>query len=130
MKTKILIITYYWPPSGGAGVQRWLKYVRYLLECGIEPVVVTVDAQKASYPVIDNSLLYEIPNAVKVHSTDTYEPFEIYRIVSRKKQIPFAGFANEGKVTLFKILSVTTEVKLEERFRRDKTQMIHMNRIE
>ncbi len=102
MNKKILIITYYWPPSGGAGVQRWLKYSRYLLDCGITPLVVTVDAQKAAYPVIDNSLLYEIPKEVKVHATDTFEPFEVYRIVSRKKQIPFAGFANEGKVTLFK----------------------------
>ena len=99
---KVLIITYYWPPSGGAGVQRWLKYARYLLDCGIQPVVVTVDPLQASYPVIDNSLLYEIPAAVKVHTTDTYEPFEVYRIISRKKQIPFAGFANEGKVTFFK----------------------------
>ncbi|MBL0048895.1 MAG: glycosyltransferase [Bacteroidetes bacterium] len=102
MNKKILIITYYWPPSGGAGVQRWLKYSRYLLNSGILPIVVTVDAQKAAYPVIDNSLLYEIPKEVKVHSTDTFEPFEIYRILSRKKQIPFAGFANEGKLTLFK----------------------------
>lgn len=99
---KVLIITYYWPPSGGAGVQRWLKYSRYLLDCGIQPVVVTVDALQASYPVIDNSLLYEVPAAVKVHTTDTYEPFEVYRLISRKKQIPFAGFANEGKVTFFK----------------------------
>ncbi len=102
MKKKVLIISYYWPPSGGAGVQRWLKYARYLLECGIEPIVVTVDVQKASYPVIDNSLLYEVPKKVKVHHTDTFEPFEVYRILSGKKQIPFAGFANEGKLTLFK----------------------------
>lgn len=102
MKKKVLIISYYWPPSGGAGVQRWLKYSRYLLACNIEPLVVTVDVQKASYPVIDNSLLYEIPKEVKVYPTDTFEPFEIYRILSGKKQIPFAGFANEGKLTFFK----------------------------
>ena len=99
---KILIITYYWPPSGGAGVQRWLKYSRYLPDNQIQPIVVTVDPQKASYPVIDNSLLYEVPSSVKVHFTDTFEPFEMYRIVSRKNQIPFAGFANEGKLTMFK----------------------------
>ncbi len=102
MVKKILIITYYWPPSGGAGVQRWLKYSRYLPDNQIQPIVVTVDPQKASYPVIDNSLLYEVPSSVKVHFTDTFEPFEMYRIVSRKKQIPFAGFANEGKLTMFK----------------------------
>ena len=41
MIKKVLIITYYWPPSGGAGVQRWLKFVKYLREYGWEPVVFT-----------------------------------------------------------------------------------------
>jgi hypothetical protein len=38
-KTKVLIITYYWPPAGGPGVQRWLKFVKYLTEFGVEPIV-------------------------------------------------------------------------------------------
>lgn len=101
---KVLVISYYWPPSGGAGVQRWLKYSKYLPEFGIEPVVVTVNPGEAAYPVIDNSLLYEVPKSIKVHTTRTFEPFEFYKLLSRKKQIPFAGFANEGKVTLFKKL--------------------------
>jgi hypothetical protein len=45
MKTgpeKVLIITYYWPPSGGAGVQRWLKFTKYLPSSGWIPVVLTV----------------------------------------------------------------------------------------
>ena len=99
---KVLIITYYWPPSGGAGVQRWLKYSKYLLEFGIEPIIVTVNADEASYPVIDNSLLYEIPEAIRVYHTHTFEPFEFYKTLSGKKQIPYAGFANEGKLTIFK----------------------------
>jgi len=45
---KILVITYYWPPSGGAGVQRWLKFTRYLPEYGVQPVVLTVDPALAS----------------------------------------------------------------------------------
>ncbi|MFQ3174086.1 MAG: hypothetical protein ACI8W0_001195, partial [Flavobacterium sp.] len=34
---KVLIITYYWPPAGGPGVQRWLKFVKYLPDFGIQP---------------------------------------------------------------------------------------------
>ena len=42
---KVLIITYYWPPSGGASVQRWLKLSKYLLRFDIEPIVLTVDEE-------------------------------------------------------------------------------------
>jgi hypothetical protein len=57
---KVLIITYYWPPSGGSGVQRWLYFAKYLEENGIIPIVVTVDPKKAVYPSFDNSLLLRI----------------------------------------------------------------------
>ena len=56
----ILIITYYWPPSGGSGVQRWLKFVKYLPKLGYKPIVLTVDPEYASYSIIDNTLLDEI----------------------------------------------------------------------
>jgi glycosyltransferase involved in cell wall biosynthesis len=94
---KVLIVTYYWPPSGGAGVQRWLKFTKYLPELGYEPYIVTVDPDHASYPVRDNSLMKDIHPAVKVFHTRSREPFAFYKLFSRKKQIPFAGFANEGK---------------------------------
>ncbi|MBP9970050.1 MAG: glycosyl transferase family 1, partial [Paludibacteraceae bacterium] len=58
---KILIISYYFPPSGGSGVQRWLKFVKYLPEFGYEPIVLTVDPTVASYPQIDATLLQDIP---------------------------------------------------------------------
>ena len=48
---KILIITYYWPPSGGPGVQRWLKFSKYLPEFGYDPIIITVDPEKAEYPI-------------------------------------------------------------------------------
>ena len=51
---RVLIITYYWVPAGGSGVQRWLKFVKYLRAYGIEPVVFTVD--EPNYPIIDTSL--------------------------------------------------------------------------
>ena len=56
---KVLIITYYWPPAGGSGVQRWLKFVKYLQNFDIEPIVYTVDNPK--YPKEDKTLINEIP---------------------------------------------------------------------
>ena len=52
----ILIITYYWPPSGGSGVQRWLKFVKYLPKLGYKPIVLTVDPDHAAYSIVDKSL--------------------------------------------------------------------------
>ena len=89
------MITYYWPPSGGAGVQRALKFVKYLTEFGVQPYVLTVDENKASYPFTDNTLADEIPASVKVHRTDTSEPFGIYSRLTGKKSIP-TGFSNES----------------------------------
>lgn len=92
---KILVITYYWPPSGGVGVQRVLKFVKYLPQFGILPYVVTVREDKASYPSHDRTLIKEIPDIVKVYRTDTTEPFGIYSKLLGKKSIP-TGFSNEG----------------------------------
>ena len=55
---KVLVITYYWPPSGGAGVQRWLKFVKYLRDFNADPIVYI--PENPSYPVIDESLVTEI----------------------------------------------------------------------
>ena len=64
---KVLIITYYWPPSGGSGVQRWLKYVKYFRDFEIEPIVLTVHPKDAIYPNEDNSLLKDIPKDLEVY---------------------------------------------------------------
>lgn len=97
---KILIITYYWPPSGGAGVQRWVKFVKYLPDYGIEPIVLTVDPEYASYPVVDKSLMNELPPNLKVYYTKSNEPFNYYKKISGKSDIPHAGFANESNAGL------------------------------
>ena len=94
---KVLIITYYWPPSGGAGVQRWLKFVKYLREFGWEPIVLTVDENKASYGLIDKTLEEEIPKGIRIIKTKTFEFYSFYKFISRKKEIPHSGFANESK---------------------------------
>ena len=80
---KCLIITYYFPPSGGPGVQRVLKFAKYLPEFGWEPVVLTV--KDGDYPAIDESLLKEIPPSLKVYRTSILEPYNFYRRITGKK---------------------------------------------
>ncbi|MBU0559464.1 MAG: glycosyltransferase family 4 protein [Bacteroidetes bacterium] len=79
---KVLIITYYWPPSGGPGVQRVLKFVKYLPQFGWEPIVLTVE--KGNYPSIDYDLINEIPVGCKVYRTKIFEPFELYSKITGK----------------------------------------------
>jgi hypothetical protein len=95
---KVLIITYYWPPSGGAGVQRWLKFAKYLPEYGWEPIILTIDPAYAAYPVTDDSLISEIPSTVKVFTTPAVDYFSIYK--KDKSRIPTAGFANSRENTV------------------------------
>lgn len=92
---KVLLFTYYWPPSGGAGVQRWLKFCKYLPEFKIEPIVITVDETHASYPVLDKSFNSDIANELQIIKTKSFEPLSFYQKLSGRKQVPFAGFANE-----------------------------------
>jgi glycosyltransferase involved in cell wall biosynthesis len=96
---KILIITYYWPPSGGAGVQRWLKFAKYLPEYGFQPVILTVDPDYASYPQLDESLQDEIDSDCLVFKTKSFELYKLYELISGKKGIPYGGFAKETKET-------------------------------
>ena len=94
----ILIITYYWPPSGGSGVQRWLKFVKYLPKLGYKPIVLTVDPDHAAYSIIDKSLLDEINHEAEVFYSKSKDPFKWYKKITRKKNIPQAGFAGQKSV--------------------------------
>lgn len=89
-----MIITYYWPPSGGAGVQRWLKFAKYLPQHGWQPVVLTVDPAYASYPQRDESLLAEVTPHCLVETTRSFELYNLYKWITGKKQVPFGGFAD------------------------------------
>ncbi|MBR2493159.1 MAG: glycosyltransferase family 4 protein [Paludibacteraceae bacterium] len=102
---KILLITYYFPPSGGAGVQRWLKTINYLPQAGVETIVLTVDPTVASYPQIDESLCNDIPSNIKVYRTKTREILSLYKKVSPKNEIPYGGFANEPNPNLIQQIS-------------------------
>ncbi len=94
---KVLIITYYWPPSGGAGVQRWLKFVKYLREFGWEPIVYTPENPEA--PAIDPSLEKDIPANLTVLKTKIWEPYNLYKsFIGQKKDAKInAGFLAEKK---------------------------------
>jgi hypothetical protein len=82
-KTKVLIITYYWPPAGGPGVQRWLKFVKYLPEFGIEPIVYV--PSNPSYPIIDETLLQEVSKDITVLKQPIKEPYKFAGILSNDK---------------------------------------------
>jgi glycosyltransferase involved in cell wall biosynthesis len=95
---KVLIITYYWPPGSGAGVQRWMKFSKYLPELGWEPVILTVDPDYATYPATDQSMLREISTDLKIHRTKATDWFRIYK--KDKSKIPSAGFATNDNQSL------------------------------
>lgn len=83
MTKKVLIITYYWPPAGGPGVQRWLKFVKYLPEFGIEPIVFI--PENPNYPIHDESILQEVPQNLTVLKTPIKEPYGWASALSRKR---------------------------------------------
>ena len=79
---RVLIITYYFPPAGGPGVQRVLKFVRYLRDFGWEPLVLTVE--EGAFPKHDASLKNEIPDGVGVYRTASWDPFRWYARLTGK----------------------------------------------
>lgn len=80
---KVLIITYYWPPAGGPGVQRWLKFVKYLRDFEIEPVVYV--PENPHYPLLDESLETEIPRNLEIIRKPIFEPYAIASLFSKKE---------------------------------------------
>jgi len=70
---KVLIITYYWPPAGGPGVQRWLKFVKYLPGYDIEPVVYI--PENPTYPLIDKGLLSDVSGSTTIIKHKIVEPY-------------------------------------------------------
>lgn len=74
---RVLIITYYWPPSGGSGVQRWVKFAKYLPAQGWQPVIYT--PENPEFTTIDKTLADEIPPEVEIVKTRIFEPYGIYR---------------------------------------------------
>jgi glycosyltransferase involved in cell wall biosynthesis len=97
MAKRVLILTYYWPPGGGAGVQRWLKFVKYLPEFGWEPVVYA--PENPEYMATDTSLEKDIPAGTEIIKTRVWEPYEAYkRFIGMKQNEKInAAFLSETK---------------------------------
>ncbi|MGB4975021.1 MAG: glycosyltransferase family 4 protein, partial [Cyclobacteriaceae bacterium] len=103
---KVLIITYYWPPSGGSGVQRWLKFAKYLTRMGWEPYVFT--PENPSFTIKDESLEKDVPNTVEVIRFPIWEPYHLFFKIQRlfgKKEIKQSDFISTGKRSFFQSIS-------------------------
>ncbi|MDI5894459.1 glycosyltransferase family 4 protein [Flavobacterium algoritolerans] len=80
---KLLIITYYWPPSGGPGVQRWLKFVKYLPDFGIQPIVYI--PENPTYPIVDENLVKEVSDKAIILKQKIFEPYQLASFLSKNK---------------------------------------------
>ena len=99
MNKKVLIITYYWPPAGGPGVQRWLKFVKYLPEFGVEPIVYC--PENPSYPLLDDNLVKEVSDKITIIKHPIFEPYQLASLFSKKKTKTIAsGLINTKKQSL------------------------------
>lgn len=94
---KALIISYYWPPSGGAGVQRWLKFVKYMRLSDWEPIVYT--PENPEYPERDPSLFKDVPEGMTLLTLPIWEPYDLYKkLLGKKKEEKInAAFLSETK---------------------------------
>jgi len=101
---KALIICYYWPPAGGPGVQRWLKFVKYLREFNIEPIVYV--PENPHYPIVDSSLIEEIPEGITILKKPIYEPYALAGLFSKSQtqQISSGIIKNNSKQSILQRL--------------------------
>jgi len=77
----LLIITYYWPPAGGPGVQRWLKFVKYLPDFGIQPIVYV--PKNPTYPILDEVLQKDVPDQAIILKNKIFEPYQLAGFFSK-----------------------------------------------
>jgi glycosyltransferase involved in cell wall biosynthesis len=94
---KVLIITYYWPPTGGAGVQRWLKFSKYFRQFNWEPIIYT--PSNPDFPINDETLLKDVLPNLEILRTQINEPYDVYRKIMGKKKTDAVnqGFLSESK---------------------------------
>ncbi len=90
---RVLVISYYFPPSGGPGVQRTLKFVKYLPDFGWQPTVLTVRPDRAAYPDLDPTLLDEVPAAARVVRTRSWDPYALFARLQGKAKHEAVGVA-------------------------------------
>lgn len=101
---RALIITYYWPPAGGPGVQRWLQFVRYFNDFGIEPVVFV--PENPHYPLQDASFEALVPETTEILKFPVKEPYRLAGFLSKKKtkQISSGIISNKEQSSLEKLM--------------------------
>lgn len=100
MSVKVLIITYYWPPAGGPGVQRWLKFVKYLPDYNIEPIIYCPD--NPNYPILDPLLEEEVPEGITILKHKIREPYKVASLLSKSnsKRISSGVIPKQNKQSL------------------------------
>ena len=106
---RVLVISYYWPPSGGSGVQRWVKFVKYLPGEGWEPVVFA--PENASYPVLDPTIGKDLPEHLEVIRGRIWEPYAAYRKLTGAKSTQVTEISS-GKKTFKQRLSLWIRANL------------------
>ena len=102
--SKVLVIAYYWPPSGGSGVQRWLKFVKYLPSFGWKPYVFT--PANPSFELKDESLLNDVPPEAEVIRFPIWEPYGLFNSLSGKKEKTSGALVQREKKSLVGKLSI------------------------
>ncbi|HMP29365.1 MAG TPA: glycosyltransferase, partial [Saprospiraceae bacterium] len=95
---KVLIIAYYWPPAGGGGVQRWVKFVKYLRDFGWEPIVYV--PQNPDYPYYDQELCNDIPQGIEVLKGPIIEPNQVLNFFKKDAQ-KHNNYLAQGKKNTF-----------------------------
>jgi hypothetical protein len=99
---KVLIVSYYWPPSGGSGVQRWLKFVKYLPAFGWTPHVYT--PENPSFEIRDDTLLRDVPREAVVIRKPIWEPYHLFKAISKltgTKPVRQIDMVSAGKKNTF-----------------------------
>ena len=97
---KVIIVSYYWPPSGGSGVQRWMYFAKHLVENGIEPIVVTISPENAAYSTFDESLVKQVEHIETHHTTGGFQILKFYSFLksgNTKKEIPVGDIGDKKK---------------------------------
>ena len=105
---KVLIATYYWPPSGGSGLQRWMYFAKYLQTFGIEPIIVTIDPKSASYNTFDESLFKEVSSIRTIHTEGGFQILKLYSFLksgNANKKIPTGNLGSKEPSFFDKIAS-------------------------
>jgi hypothetical protein len=100
---KVLIITYYWPPAGGSGVQRWLKFSKYLPENGWKPYIFTPDSP--AFDVKDEDLFSDIDVETEVWKTPIWEPYSLKDKLFGKSESSNAGIIQDKYSVKNKIMN-------------------------